>query len=63
VQLFMSIYQRFEEPDFQSAYRELMSLQWKDYDDYVAKYGSEANPGAYTKSSMVQSSLRVWGFL
>jgi hypothetical protein len=47
VQLFMNVYQRFEEPDFQSSFWDIMSWQWRDFDDFMAKYGQEVNPEAW----------------
>mgnify|MGYP001067715219 CR=1 FL=1 len=44
IQLFMNVYQRFEQPDFQDKYWEIMSWQWKDFEDFWARYGQEANP-------------------
>ena len=63
VQLFMSVYQRFEEPDFQNAFWEQMSWQIKDYDDYVAKYGEKANPEAWRKYAMVSTFFEGLGVL
>ena len=37
VQLFMNIYQKFEEPEFQNSYWEIILLQWRDFDEYIKK--------------------------
>ena len=48
-QLFMNVYQRFGEPDLLGAWYEAMSCQWRDFDDFIAKYGQEANPAFWIK--------------
>jgi hypothetical protein len=63
VQLFMNIYQKFEEPDFQSTFWDLMSYQWKDFDDYLAKYGQEANASAWIKFQAIGTFFEGIGVL
>src|SRR4030066_2315537 len=43
-QLLMSLYQRWQEPEFQDAFYELLSWEWRDYDDFWEKYGWASNP-------------------
>ncbi len=40
-QLFMQIFQRFNEPDFFDKYTTFLSWKWKDYDDFMSKYGQK----------------------
>ncbi|MGD0804564.1 MAG: hypothetical protein ABSA11_10895 [Candidatus Bathyarchaeia archaeon] len=40
-----------------------MSLQWKDFDDYIAKFGEKVNPEAWRKSSMVSTFFEGLGVL
>jgi hypothetical protein len=37
-------------------YVTLMNMEWKDYDDFERKYGSDNNPEAYTKR------MTLWGY-
>jgi hypothetical protein len=43
-ELLWSIYKRWSEPDFLRAWNEVSSWEWKDYDDYMRKYGPGSNP-------------------
>jgi len=63
VQLFMDVYQRFEELDFQNTYWEIMSYQWRDFNDYIAKYGEKANPEAFRKLAWVGTFFEGIGVL
>ncbi len=45
-QLFMQIYSVFRTPEFQDSITEIVSMQWKDYDDFMEKYGPTTNPKA-----------------
>jgi hypothetical protein len=46
-QLFMPIYSTSYSEEHIKALEEVRQWEWEDYDDYMAKYGSEANPEAY----------------
>ena len=49
-QLFMQIYDYFHSEKFLSAQAEILfRWKWKNYDDFMEKYGPEANPDAYAK--------------
>jgi len=63
VQLFMNVFQKFEEPDFQNTYWELMSFQWRDFNDYQAKYGGAVNPEAFRKLSRIGTFFEGIGVL
>lgn len=39
-QLFMQIFQRFQEPDFTTQYSTLLNREWKDTEDYSKKYSA-----------------------
>jgi len=44
-QLFMNIYNKFASKEFQKDSEQMMVVwEWNDYDDFMAKYGPEANP-------------------
>ena len=36
-QLLMSLYQKWSESEFQNAYNEIQSWEWRDYEDYMEK--------------------------
>jgi hypothetical protein len=63
VQLFMNVFQKFEEPDFQNTYWELMSLQWRDFEDYLTKYDEKVNPESFRKISRVGTFFEGIGVL
>ena len=39
-QLLMNIYERWSKPEFQEAWSDILTWEWKDLDDYMRKYGS-----------------------
>ena len=46
-QLFMQIFQRFQDPEFTNQWNILMERSWKDADDFMKKYqGNPASDGA-----------------
>jgi len=45
-QLFMQVFQRFQEPDFTKQWNLLMNREWKDLDDYRKKYSDPGPDGA-----------------
>jgi len=63
VQLFMNIYQRFGEPDFLGAWFEVMSWQWKDFDDFMVKYSPEVNPETWMKLAALGTFFEGIGVL
>ena len=61
-QLFMPIYSTFCSDEFLKAFYTIMSLTYKDYDDYVAKYSYTANPEvgrAHAKVNMYLEGIGV----
>lgn len=52
-QMLMSLYQNWNQPKFQEAWMDLMSWEWKDYDDFQSKYGRNSNPDEYSKFSLI----------
>jgi hypothetical protein len=63
-QLFMSLYEMFETEE---SLRKNMKLRfewdWSDYDDFMSKYGREANPEAMATLLAFQNSLAKVGLL
>jgi hypothetical protein len=62
-QLFMQIFQRFNEPDFFDKYTTFLSWKWKDYDDFMSKYGQKANPEAWYSEGSVAAFFNGVGLL
>ena len=62
-QLFMPIYSTFYSEWWHRAYESFMDASFKDYDDYEAKYGFQANPDAYLLHSRVETYLEGIGVL
>jgi len=52
-ELLWSIYKRWSEPDFLRSWNEVSSWEWKDYDDYMRKYGPGSDPEDEIKRGMV----------
>jgi hypothetical protein len=48
-ELFMSIYSRYREKEFMKYWLDIVSNgEWKDYDDYMGKYGWRVNLEAHS---------------
>ena len=52
-QLFMQIYSIFQSSEWWMNYYSSLARQYDDYDDWVAKYGRDANPEAASRSAAV----------
>ena len=52
-ELLWSIYMRWDEPDFLRSWNEVSSWEWKDYDDYMRKYGPGSDPELEIKRGMI----------
>jgi hypothetical protein len=62
-QLFMPIYATFYSEWWRKAYRSFTDATFKDYDEYVAKYGFQSNPDAYILHGRVETYLEGIGVL
>ena len=62
-QLFMPIYVTYSSVEFIKARNEVMNYQFKDFDDYLSKYGYEVNPDAAAKGTMINAYLEGIGVL
>ena len=62
-QLFMPIYSTYSSAEFLKTRSEVMSYQYKDYDDYQSKYGFDVNPDADAKARMVNAYFEGIGVL
>jgi hypothetical protein len=61
--LIMRLYSAFGGKEFQDAWVETMRLEFKDYDDYLKKYGGTAEKPVYTSVNMVASFFEGIGIL
>lgn len=62
-QLFMQIFNRFQEVEFRNNFNEVLSREWEDYDDYVRKYGRFTNPTAQAVSASIALFFEGLGVL
>jgi hypothetical protein len=42
---------------------ELMNMEWKDYDEFERKYGSDNNPGNYAKRQYIWNQFNNIGYM
>jgi hypothetical protein len=52
-QLLLPLWLQWKEPEMQKAYSDFSSWEWKDYDDFMTKYGPKTNPDAWFKRGML----------
>ena len=57
--LIIRLYSKLDSPEFSDALRTFMNLQFRDYDDYVKKYGE---PYSKTNVEIRQSVLEIGNF-
>lgn len=63
-QLFMGLYEKYRERDFRLLWNQLMfQWEWEDYDDWRQKYGSQANPKAWSINSSMMGFFEGIGVL
>jgi len=62
-QLFMQVFQRFNEPDFFDKYTRFLAWKWKDYDDYFNKYGPKVDPESWYSEGSVAAFFNGVGLL
>lgn len=62
-QFFMQIYQQIKGEDSQRRWIDVMNMEWRDYDDYEKKYGSDEHPDMYVKRSSALYELNGVGYL
>jgi hypothetical protein len=62
-QLFMQIYAVFSAENFQDNITEIVSMKWKDYDDFIKKYGPITNPKAWRAIGSIAGYLEGIGLL
>jgi hypothetical protein len=60
-QILMSLYQKWIEPEFQDWWFDIQEWEWRDYDDFMEKYGRKSNPDAWRKFVVLGSFLEGLG--
>jgi len=61
--LVMRLYSTFGSREFQEAWVETLRLEFKDYHDYLNKYGATSGKPAYTSVNMIASFFEGMGIL
>ena len=62
-ELFIGLYQRYTDIEFWRSWNEIGTWEFKDFDDYQAKYGAETNPEGNLKANVVASYFESIGVL
>lgn len=62
-ELFMRLYDRCSSIDFRDTITKMMRWMWTDFDDFIRKYGSEANPDAWNAFITMQNYFEGIGVL
>jgi len=63
-QMFMQLYDRFNQKDHQRTWTEtIWGMQWDDYHDWYQKYGPETNPDGWTSMQSVHAFFEGIGVL
>ena len=62
-QLFMNLYQTIISEDFNQRFIEMLGAEWKDYEDYLAKYGPIDNPNVAARRFSTWQVYNGIGFL
>jgi hypothetical protein len=60
-QMLMSLYQKWNEPQFQEAWMDVMTWQWIDYSDFQSKYSRASNPNENSKLILLGSFFEGLG--
>lgn len=61
--LVMRLYSSYGSKEFQEAWVETLRLEFKDYDDYLKKYGATSPKPVYTSVNMVAAFFEGIGIL
>jgi len=62
-QLFMQVYDRWQDPQYWSYWADIQSKDWEDYDSHQEKYGRSNNLDAWTKSATLFAFYEGLGVL
>jgi hypothetical protein len=62
-ELFIRLYDRYSSVDFRDTITKMMQWTWTDYEDFMRKYGSEANSDAWNAFITMQNYFEGVGVL
>ena len=62
-QFYTQIYSHLTSEDSQRRWADVMNMEWRDYDEYERKYGSDEHPEMYAKRSSALYELSGVGYL
>jgi hypothetical protein len=62
-QFYTQLYHQLTGEDSQRRWADVMNMEWKDYDEYERKYGSDEHPEMYAKRSSALYELSGVGYL
>lgn len=62
-QFFLQIYDNFHREEFFDKFTDIITWKWKDYDDFISKYGRQANPKAWYSLGSVGAFFEGIGVL
>jgi hypothetical protein len=63
-QVFMNIFERFNNPDLMNAWNNItMEMKYRDYDEFLEKYGWEKNPSYFIHFDRIGWTLHGMGVL
>ena len=62
-QFYTQIYSHLTSEDSQRRWVDAMNMEWRDYDDYERKYGSDEHPEMYARRSSALYELSGVGYL
>jgi hypothetical protein len=63
-QVFLSIYSQIREKDFYLNWQDIiLKWEWKNYEDWMEKYGPTSNPEAWSTLASVGTMFNMLGYL
>jgi hypothetical protein len=62
-QFYTQVYSHLTSEDSQRRWIDAMNMEWRDYDDYERKYGSDEHPEMYAKRCAALYELQGVGYL
>ena len=62
-QFFLQIYDNFHKAEFFEKFTDILTWKWNDYDDFIGKYGREANAKAWYSLGSVAAFFEGIGVL
>jgi hypothetical protein len=63
IQMFMQIYQQITSESHMKSWIDVINMEWKDYEDFERKYGSDNNPENFAKRYSLSYMYSGIGYL